>query len=224
MLREVVLDTETTGLDPDQGHRLVEVAGVELVEHLPTGRTFHSYLDPERDVPEEAFRVHGLGAEFLRGYPRFAEVAEPFLEFLGDSRLVIHNAAFDLRFLNAELARHGREPFPQGRAVDTLFLAQRRFPGAACSLDALCRRFAVDNSARTRHGALLDCELLAEVYLHLIGGRQIGLGLALPGQHGTGGGAARPFRAPRPHAPSPEELAAHAAFVAAQLEDPVWLR
>jgi DNA polymerase III subunit epsilon len=224
MLREVVLDTETTGLDPDQGHRLVEVAGVELVEHLPTGRTFHSYLDPERDVPEEAFRVHGLGAEFLRGYPRFAEVAEPFLEFLGDSRLVIHNAAFDLRFLNAELARHGREPFPQGRAVDTLFLAQRRFPGAACSLDALCRRFAVDNSARTRHGALLDCELLAEVYLHLIGGRQIGLGLALPGQHGTAGGAARPFRAPRPHAPpSPEELAAHVAFVA-QLEDPVWLR
>ena len=180
-MREIVLDTETTGLDPDQGHRLVEVAGVELVDHLPTGRTFHSYLDPERDMPEDAFRVHGLSAAFLRDYPRFAEVAGALLDFLADSRLVIHNASFDLRFLNAELALLGREPFPHGRAIDTLFLAQRRFPGAPNSLDALCRRFAVDSSARTRHGALLDCELLAEVYLHLIGGRQIGLGLVLPG-------------------------------------------
>jgi DNA polymerase-3 subunit epsilon len=222
MLREIVLDTETTGLDPDQGHRLVEVAAVELIDHLPTGRTFHSYVNPERDVPEEAFRVHGLSAEFLRDYPVFAEVADPLLEFLADSHLVIHNAAFDLRFLNAELARHARELFSPARAVDTLFLAQRRFPGAPNSLDALCRRFAVDSSARTRHDALLDCELLAEVYLHLIGGRQIVLGLALPGQFQAADAAARPVRPPRPHAPSPEELAAHAAFVA-KLEDPVWL-
>ncbi len=222
-MREIVLDTETTGLDPEQGHRLVEVAGVELLDHLPTGRSFHSYLDPERDMPEDAFRVHGLSAAFLRDYPRFAEVIDPLLEFLGDSRLVIHNAAFDMRFLNAELVRHAREPLAFGRAVDTLFLAQRRFPGAANSLDALCRRFAVDNSARTRHGALLDCELLAEVYLHLIGGRQIGLGLVLPGQRSGGAAIARPVRPARPHAPSVEELAAHAAFVAT-LEDPVWLR
>ena len=221
-MREIVLDTETTGLDPDQGHRLVEVAGVELVDHLPTGRTFHSYVNPERDVPEEAFRVHGLSAAFLREYPVFAEVVDPLLEFLADSRLVIHNAAFDLRFLNAEFGRLGREVLPSDRALDTLFLAQRRFPGAPNSLDALCRRFAVDNSARTKHGALLDCELLAEVYLHLIGGRQIGLGLVLPGQREGRNAAARPVRPPRPHAPSEAELAAHAAFVA-KLEDPVWL-
>ena len=221
-MREIVLDTETTGLDPEQGHRLVEVAAVELVDHLPTGRSFHSYVNPERDMPEEAFRVHGLSAAFLRDYPLFAEVVDPLLEFLEDSRLVIHNAAFDVRFLNAELTRAGREPLPQARALDTLFLAQRRFPGAPNSLDALCRRFAVDNSARTRHGALLDCELLAEVYLHLIGGRQIGLGLALPGQRQGIAVAARPVRPARPHAPSADELAAHAAFVA-KLEDPVWL-
>ena len=221
-MREIVLDTETTGLDPEQGHRLVEVAAVELIDHLPTGRSFHSYVNPERDMPEEAFRVHGLSAAFLRDYPLFAEVVDPLLEFLEDSRLVIHNAAFDVRFLNAELTRAGREPLPQARALDTLFLAQRRFPGAPNSLDALCRRFAVDNSARTRHGALLDCELLAEVYLHLIGGRQIGLGLALPGQRQGIAVAARPVRPARPHAPSADELAAHAAFVA-KLEDPVWL-
>ena len=221
-MREIVLDTETTGLDPEQGHRLVEVAAVELIDHLPTGRSFHSYVNPERDMPEEAFRVHGLSAAFLRDYPLFAEVVDPLLEFLADSRLVIHNAAFDVRFLNAELTRAGREPLPQARALDTLFLAQRRFPGAPNSLDALCRRFAVDNSARTRHGALLDCELLAEVYLHLIGGRQIGLGLALPGQRQGIAVAARPVRPARPYAPSADELAAHAAFVA-KLEDPVWL-
>jgi DNA polymerase-3 subunit epsilon len=220
-LREIVLDTETTGLDPNQGHRIVEVAGVELVNHLPTGRTFHSYVNPERDMPEEAFRVHGLSAEFLAGYPVMADVVEPLLEFLADSRLVIHNAAFDIRFLNAELGRHGREPLPPDRAVDTLLLAQRRFPGAPNSLDALCRRFNVDNAARTLHGALLDCELLAEVYLHLIGGRQIGLGLDRPGGRSAAGGPARIARPPRPHAPSEDELARHAAFVA-KLENPVW--
>jgi DNA polymerase III subunit epsilon len=222
MQREVVLDTETTGLDPDAGHRIVEVAGLELVNHLPTGRTFHSYVNPQRDVPEEAFRVHGLSAEFLREYPVFAEVVDPLLEFLQDSPLVIHNAAFDVRFLNAELTRHGREPFAPDRAVDSLLLAQRRFPGAPNSLDALCRRFAVDNAARTLHGALLDCELLAEVYLHLIGGRQTMLGLDRPGAGAPGRGAARVPRPARPHAPSAEELAAHAAFLA-QIDDPIWL-
>ena len=225
MTREIVLDTETTGLDPDQGHRIVEVAALELVNHLPTGRTFHSYVNPERDMPEEAFRVHGLAAAFLADHPVFAEVVGPLLEFLGDSRLVIHNAAFDVRFLSAELARQGREPLAHGRAVDTLALAQRRFPGAPASLDALCRRFGVDNSGRALHGALLDCELLAEVYLHLLGGRQTMLGLERAGARGgPAASAPRPVRPPRPHpAPTPEELAAHAAFVA-QLDDPVWLR
>ena len=221
MLREIVLDTETTGLDPDSGHRIVEVAALELVNHLPTGRTFHSYVNPKRDMPEEAFRVHGLSAAFLADYPVFAEVVDPFLEFILDSPLVIHNAAFDVRFLNAELVRHGREALAQGRAVDTLQLAQRRFPGSPNNLDALCRRFGVDNSGHTLHGALLDCELLAEVYLHLIGGRQIGLGLDRPGARGAAGGAPRAVRPPRPHAPSAEELARHAAFIA-KLENPVW--
>jgi DNA polymerase III subunit epsilon len=222
MQREVVLDTETTGLDPDAGHRIVEVAGLELVNHLPTGRTFHSYVNPQRDVPEEAFRVHGLSAEFLREYPVFAEVVDPLLEFLQDSPLVIHNAAFDVRFLDAELLRHGRETLAPGRVTDSLALAQRRFPGAPNSLDALCRRFGVDNAARTLHGALLDCELLAGVYLHLIGGWQTALGLDRPGGRATGRGVARVPRPARPHAPSAEELAAHAAFLA-QLDDPIWL-
>ncbi|MEJ5232034.1 MAG: DNA polymerase III subunit epsilon [Geminicoccaceae bacterium] len=225
MLREVVLDTETTGLDPAEGHRIVEVAAVELIDHLPSGRTFQSYLDPERDVPEEAARVHGLTREFLQGYPTFAEAADEFLAFLGDSPLVIHNAAFDLKFLNAELARLGREPLPPSRVIDTLALAQRRFPGAPASLDALCRRFAIDASARTLHGALLDCQLLAEVYLHLLGGRQTVLGLTLAARPVVGpvAGPSRRLRTPRPHAPSPEEEAAHAALVAT-LVDPVWRR
>jgi DNA polymerase III subunit epsilon len=221
MLREIVLDTETTGLNPDQGHRLVEVAGVELINHLPSGKTFHSYVNPERDMPDEAFRVHGLSAAFLADYPAFAEVIDPLLEFLADSQLVIHNAAFDLRFLGAELARQGREPLPAHRAIDTLVLAQRRFPGASNSLDALCRRFAIDNTARKQHGALLDCELLAEVYLDLLGGRQTMLGLDRPGARAAASTVQRTTRPPRPHAASASELAAHAALVA-QLEDPVW--
>ena len=222
MLREIVLDTETTGLDPDRGHRIVEVAALELVDHLPTGRTFHSYVHPQRDMPEEAFRVHGLSAQFLRDFPVFAEVVSPLLEFIEDSRLVIHNAAFDIRFLSAELDRHGHEPLAMSRAIDTLQLAQRRFPGAQNSLDALCRRFAIDNSTRTLHGALLDCELLAEVYLHLIGGRQTVLGLDRPGARRAGQAVARMVRPPRPHAPSAEEEAAHAAFVA-KLDQAIWL-
>jgi DNA polymerase-3 subunit epsilon len=221
MQREIVLDTETTGLDPAQGHRVVELGAVELVNHLPTGRTFHAYLNPERDMPEEAFRVHGLSAEFLADHPVFAEVVDAFLEFLGDGKLVIHNAAFDVRFLNAELARCGRPAIPSERAVDTLLLAQRRFPGASNNLDALCKRFGVDNSNRKLHGALLDCELLAEVYLHLLGGRQAGLDLAQPTRAAAVAAVTRIARPPRPHAPTPEELAAHAAFVT-KLENPVW--
>jgi DNA polymerase-3 subunit epsilon len=222
MLREIVLDTETTGLDPDRGHRIVEVAALELIDHLPTGQTFHSYINPKRDMPEEAFRVHGLSTQFLMDFPVFAEVVEPMLAFLQDSRLIIHNAAFDIRFLNAELGRQGHESLAMSRAVDTLQLAQRRFPGAQASLDALCRRFAIDNSSRTLHGALLDCELLAEVYLHLIGGRQTVLGLDRPGARQTGPVAVRTVRPPRPHAPSAAEEAAHAAFIA-KLDQPLWL-
>ena len=226
MLREIVLDTETTGLDPEQGHRIVEVAGVELVNHLPTGRTFHSYVNPERDVPEEAFRVHGLSAVFLADYPLFAEVVGPLAEFLADSPLVIHNAAFDIRFLNAEFGRHGQPPLPMERAVDTLHLAQRRFPGAANSLDALCRRFGVDNTGRAKHGALLDSELLAEVYLELIGGRQPDLVLTVVTAAASAVGAWVP--PPRPRALLPRltegEAAAHAAFVAELGEHALWIR
>lgn len=225
MIREIVLDTETTGLEPAEGHRLVEVAALELVNHVPTGRTFQSYLNPERDVPEEARRVHGLDRAFLEGFPTFAEAADAFLEFIGDSPLVIHNAAFDLKFLNAELARIERPPIEPGRVIDTLAIAQRRFAGASASLDALCRRFEVDASARKLHGALLDCQLLAEVYLHLIGGRQVDLALGVAGPTGAGTTAVgtRRYRPPRPHAPSAAELAAHAALLD-QLEDPLWRR
>lgn len=222
MIREIVVDTETTGLDPLKGDRLVELAGVELVNHVPTGETFHCYINPQRDMPEEAFRIHGLSSEFLATHPVFGEVIDGFLAFAGDSPLIIHNAAFDMRFLNAELIRLGRKGLPADRAVDTLAMAQRRFPGAPNSLDALCRRFGVDASARVRHGALLDCELLAEVYLHLMGGRQANLGLTVEARRGiVVQTASRTVRPPRPHAASPAELAAHEAFVAG-LSDPVW--
>ena len=223
MQREIVLDTETTGLDPREGHRLVEVAGVELVNHVPTGRTFHAYINPERDMPDDAFRIHGLSGEFLAEHPVFAEVVDPLLEFIADSPLVIHNASFDMRFINAELVRAGRPVLPQERALDTLLMAQKRFPGAANNLDALCRRFEVDNSGRTLHGALLDCELLAEVYLHLMGGRQADLGLKVPGAKLMASPATRVARPARPHAASAEELAAHVAFVAG-IEGAVWNR
>lgn len=222
-MREVVLDTETTGLEPSGGHRIVEIGGVELVNHIPSGRTFQRYLDPERDMPEEAERIHGLTRAFLSGHRRFAEEADAVLDFLGDAKLVIHNAAFDLGFLNAELERIGRAPLPPDRAVDTLTLARRKFPGAPASLDALCKRFGIDRSMRTRHGALLDAELLTEVYLELIGGRQPALGLArsLPAlAAGSAPSAARGRERP-PHRPTPEEEAAHAAFVAT-LKDPIW--
>ncbi len=222
-MREIVLDTETTGLDPAAGHRVVEIGCVELVNQLPTGRVYHAYINPERGMPSEAFAVHGLSEEFLRTHPRFAEVAEAFEAFIGEDRLIIHNADFDMRFLNWELQALGRPALPRDRAIDTVGMARRRFPGSPASLDALCRRFGIDNSARDKHGALLDAELLAEVYLELIGGREPGLALAaVAAQSSRGPVSQREPRAPRPHAASPEELAAHAAFLA-KLTKPIWL-
>ena len=171
-MREIVLDTETTGFDPQSGDRIVEIGAIELMGHVPTNNVFHEYIDPEREMPKEAFEVHGLGDEFLRGKPKFAQIGQRFLDFIGDAKLVIHNAAFDMKFLNAELKWMGLPTLPFSRAIDTLEIARRRFPGSPASLDALCRRFTIDNSSRTLHGALLDSEILAEVYLELIGGRQ----------------------------------------------------
>jgi DNA polymerase III subunit epsilon len=180
-MREIVLDTETTGLDPLTGHRLVEIGAIELFNHLPTGKTYHSYINPGRDVPREAEAVHGLSSDFLKDKPRFEEIAGDFLEFIVDSTLVIHNASFDVGFLNAELGFIKRPPILYERVVDTLALAKKRHPAGPNSLDALCKRYGIDNSKRTRHGALLDSELLAEVYLELIGGRQIALTLPKAG-------------------------------------------
>lgn len=230
-MREIVLDTETTGFDAEGADRIVEIGALELLNHLPTGRTFHVYINPERSMPQEAFEVHGLGDEFLRDKPRFAQIAREFLDFIGaDARLVIHNATFDMRFLNAELRRCGHPVLPMNRALDTLDIAKRRFPGSPASLDALCRRFGVDNAGRELHGALLDSELLAEVYLELVGGRQPDLVLEQAGTAtGSQGGmqASRP-RAARPHplAPrlTPAEAEAHAAFVATLGEAAIWTR
>jgi DNA polymerase-3 subunit epsilon len=221
-MREIVVDTETTGLDPGAGHRLIELAGIELMNHMPTGRVFQRYVDPERDVPPEAFAIHGISTEFLKGKPLFAAIAEEFLEFVAGDPLVIHNAEFDLGFINAELVRCGR-PALDLPCVDTVLLARKRFPGASASLDALCRRFAIDLSAREKHGARLDAELLAAVYLELIGGRQPGLEFAAQAgaaaKDGRGPRAARP---PRPHAPSAEEEERHRAFLG-KLKSPLWL-
>ncbi|MFN3935964.1 MAG: DNA polymerase III subunit epsilon [Gemmobacter sp.] len=227
-MREIVLDTETTGLDPADGHRIVEIGAIELFNHLPTGRTFHQYINPERPMPAEALAVHGLGDDFLRDKPVFRAIGSAFLDFVGDARLVIHNASFDLRFLNAELEAAGLPPFSPDRAVDTLLIARRRFPGASASLDALCRRFGIDNSARAKHGALLDSELLAEVYLELTGGRQPGLGLSVA--VGTASAPVptsvvlppRPRTGPRPPLLTEAERAAHAEFVARMGDSALW--
>ncbi len=225
-MREIVLDTETTGLDPQTGDRIVEIGAVELYGHVPTGRTWHQYINPQRSMPDEAFQVHGLGDDFLRDKPLFSHVAHAFLEFVGDARLVIHNAAFDMAFLNAELGWLKLPAVPWDRAVDTLAIAKRRFPGSPISLDALCRRFGIDNAARTLHGALLDSQILAEVYLELIGGRQPNLALAATVREVEAD--AGPWRpAPRP-APLPPriteaETAAHAAFVATLGDNALWL-
>ena len=221
-MREIVLDTETTGLDPDGGDRIVEIGCLELVNHIPSGETFHAYVNPEREMPLGAFEIHGLSDEFLADKPLFAAVADGLLSFLGDSMLVIHNAQFDLGFLNAELGRLDREPLPDSRAIDTVGLARRKFPGAPANLDALCRRFGIDNAARTKHGALLDAELLAEVYLELIGGRQPSLGLGAATAIETSTREERAPRPPRSHAPSDDEAAAHAEFLK-KIKNPIWL-
>jgi len=230
-MREIVLDTETTGLSPQEGHRIVEIGAVELMNHMPTGKTWHQYINPQRDMPAEAFAVHGLGDDFLRDKPVFSAIAEAFLGLVGEAPLVIHNAAFDMAMINAELARLGRESLPMSRAVDTLGVAKRKFPGAQVNLDALCRRFGIDNSARALHGALLDSEILAEVYLELIGGRQPDFALApAQGRRGavaTGGETGwRPGSRPQPLPPrlSAEEAAAHARFVEALGDDALWKR
>lgn len=223
-MREIVLDTETTGFDPITGDRIVEIGCVELVNHLPTGAVYHQYINPERNMPEEAFKVHGLSNEFLADKPVFAEIVADFRKFIGDDVLVIHNAEFDMKFINAEFARLGFPALPMSRSIDTVAMARKKFPGSPANLDALCRRFEIDNTNRTLHGALLDSELLAEVYLQLIGGRQPGFELGLAS---TKGGAqvkvVRERREPRPHSASPEELAAHAAFVG-KLKKAIWLR
>lgn len=229
MTREIVLDTETTGFDPAEGHRIVEIGAVELDNHIPTGRTFHVYLNPDREMPKEAFEVHGLSDAFLRDKPRFAEVAADFLAFIGEARLVIHNAAFDMRFLNAELRAAGLPTLPEARALDTVQMARTKFPGSPASLDALCRRFGVDNSARTKHGALLDSEILAEVYLELIGGRQPGLMLAANNQTAADhrpGAVQRPATRPAPLRPriTADEAASHAAFVEQMGAVALWLK
>jgi DNA polymerase-3 subunit epsilon len=224
-MREIVLDTETTGLDPNTGHRVVEIGCVELINHIPTGLTYHQYINPERAMPDEAFAIHGLSESFLSQHPVFAEVADAFLDFVGDAKLVIHNAGFDVKFLNAELERLDHPLIPMARAIDTVQLARQRFPGAQASLDALCRRFEIDNSHRELHGALLDADLLSLVYLELIGGRQPGLELASEARTARTRTqrVERPLRPARPHAPTPDEEAAHAALLE-KLSEPIWQR
>lgn len=222
-MREIVFDTETTGLDPKDGHRVVEIGCVELLNHLPTGNDKQWYVNPERDMPEEAFRIHGLSEEFLREHPVFGEVAQDFLDYIGEAKLIAHNAMFDLKFINAELVGTGAPKIERKRMIDTIVLAREKIPGAQYSLDALCRRFGIDLERREKHGALLDSELLAEVYLELIGGRQPGLTLVADNTAaGPAAAGPRQHRDPRPHAATPAELDAHKAFVE-KLTDPIWL-
>ena len=224
MSRAVLFDTETTGLEPKLGHRVIEVAALELLNDLPTGRHFHALIHPERDVPDDATRIHGFTLSDLIGRPRFVEIVDELLEFFGDGKLIAHNAPFDFAFLDAEFVRIGKPPLSAARMVDTLALAKERFPGMPNSLDALCRRFAIDLSVRTTHNALLDCRLLADVYVELTGGRQ--RGLTLMTQQTTVDLVVYTHtedRTPRPIVPSAEEITAHAAFLA-RLREPVWSR
>ncbi|KJZ19418.1 DNA polymerase III subunit epsilon [Loktanella sp. S4079] len=239
-MREIVLDTETTGFEPHDGDRIVEIGAIELIGHMPTGRTYHQYINPERSMPAEAFGVHGIGPdlleppqdpkpgqETLRDKPVFKDIAQDFIDFIGDSKLVIHNAAFDMKFLNAELGWVGRPLLPMDQSLDTLAIARRKFPGSPASLDALCRRFGIDNSSRTLHGALLDSEILADVYLELIGGRQPDFALGANTQAKSNNGQSddwRPTARPQPLASliTAEETAAHTAFVDKLGDDALW--
>lgn len=224
-MREIVLDTETTGFEPAEGDRIVEIGAVELINHVPTGRTYHQYINPKRAMPAEAFAVHGLGDDFLADKPVFAEIAQDFVDFIGDDRLVIHNASFDMKFLNAELGWVNRPLLPMDQALDTLAIARKRFPGSPASLDALCRRFAIDNASRTLHGALLDSEILAEVYLELIGGKQPDLVLSNTNTKTEDGNDTwRPQRRanPLPGRLTQDEQKAHAEFVAGLSDGGRW--
>lgn len=224
-MREIVLDTETTGFEPESGDRIVEIGAIELINHVRTGKEYHQYINPERSMPDGAFQVHGLGDDFLKDFPVFKQVGQAFIDFIGDARLVIHNAAFDMKFLNAELDGMGLPRLPYDRAIDTLAIARSKFPGSPASLDALCRRFGVDNAARTKHGALLDSEILAEVYLELIGGRQPTMSLVSQ-QEGQstaqGNWTPRPRPEPLPSRLTEEEAAAHAAFVETLGDGATW--
>ncbi len=225
MVKEIVLDTETTGMDPSSGDRIIEIGAVELMNHLPTGKTLQIYINPERDIPADATAVHGITNEFVADKPVFAQVYTDFLDFIEGGKLIIHNAEFDMKFLNAELAKVGHKALSWSTVVDTLAIARKKFPGSPANLDALCRRFGIDNSGRTYHGALLDSELLAEVYLELLGGRQHGLSLAAENKGASGAKSAikaeRKFREPRNFSPSDEEIAAHEEFLE-KLKDPIW--
>ena len=226
-MREIIFDTETTGLDPKSGHRLVEIGCIELIDRRETGQNFHAYFHPERDMPAEAEAVHGLSMQFLSGKPRFAERVDDLIAFLGDAPLIAHNAAFDFGFVNAELARIKQPPLGPDRMVCTVQMARKLHPGAKHSLDALCVRYGIDRSHRVKHGALLDAELLAHLYIEMTGGRQIGLGLASAAGASAGAAAlrdvrpVRPFREPRPHQATAAEQARHAEFVAG-LTQPLW--
>lgn len=223
-MREIALDTETTGLDPASGHRIVEIGCVEMINRIRTGRVFHAYLDPERDMPEAAFKVHGISSEFLKGKPKFPDVAEEFIQFIADSTLVIHNAEFDLKFLNHEMMLIEQAGIPFSRAIDTVRIARAKFPGSPANLDALCRRFNIDLSKRDLHGALLDANLLAEVYLELTGGRQATLleenrkSLSASAIH-----VERKFHEARNFPPSAEELEAHQRFVE-KIKNAIWCK
>jgi DNA polymerase-3 subunit epsilon len=226
MKREIVLDTETTGLDPNSGHRIVEIGCVEVIGAVRTGAFFHTYLNPQREMPEEAQRIHGISSQFLEDKPLFSEKVDEFLEFIADSTLVIHNAGFDMKFINAELTNHGFKPIGMERALDTVMLARKKFPGSPASLDALCKRFNIDLSVRTKHGALLDAELLAEVYLELLGGKQAALLLDSAQEQEervaqTGDQPVRNLQT-RHFEPTAEELAAHEAMLE-KLANPLWL-
>jgi DNA polymerase III subunit epsilon len=229
-VREIVLDTETTGLEPDQGHRIIEIGCVELRNRRPTGNTFQQYINPERDIPEEAFRISKISNEMVRDKPVFAKIVDPFLDFIGDAPLVIHNASFDVKFLNAELKRADKKLIPLERAIDTVLISRKRFPGAQASLDALCRRFdiSLDDREAKGHGALLDCELLAKVYLELTGGRQPGLALAGSSDIGpsnqTSRTAAKQRPVPLPSRLTEAEAEAHAAMLKKLKGDVLWLK
>ena len=229
-MREIVLDTETTGLNPADGHRIVEIGALEMINHVPTGQTYHVYINPERPIDPDAIAIHGITDAKVAKEKVFAELVDGFLDFIGESQLVIHNALFDMGFINAELIRCGKAPLPAERALDTLIMARRKFPGSPASLDALCRRFQIDNSHRDLHGAMIDTDLLADVYIELIGGKQPGLTLSVAPADDGGGQAAAASSAPvagakiyekRPHDASEAEKQAHQAFVDS-LTDPMW--